>query len=86
MMAVRIDGPLIANPRRHYSASQHRRQHPIRRLVSIHERLDVDDDLVAHIDAALNGGRTGVWQQHHLAGAREPYELRVDRRLVLEHV
>ena len=65
---------------------QHRRQHPIRRPVAVHEGADVDDHLLAHVDAAFERGRAHMRQQHHLAGARELDQLRVHRRLVLEHV
>src|SRR5258707_139747 len=35
---------------------QHARQHAVRRLVVVEEGLDVDDHLLAHFDAALDGG------------------------------
>ena len=54
--------------------------------VAVHEGLDVDDDLLAHVDAAFERRRAHVRQQHDLAVARELDQLRVDRRLVLEHV
>ena len=36
--------------------------------------------------AAFQRGRAHMRQDHHLAGAREPDQLRIDRRLMLEHV
>jgi hypothetical protein len=55
----------------------------LRRLVAVGEGLDVDDDLLAHLDAALDRGRAHVRQQHHVVQLEQ---LRIDRRLVLEHV
>ncbi len=46
---------------------QRARQHAIRRLVAIQKRLHVNDDLLAHFDTALIGGRTHMRQQGHLA-------------------
>ena len=60
--------------------------HAVRRQVAIEKGLDVDDHLLAHVDAAFDRGRAHVRQQHDLALAREPRELGVDRGLVLEHV
>jgi hypothetical protein len=54
--------------------------------VAIHPGADVNDHLLAHVDAAFECRRAHVWQQHHLAGARELQQLRADCRLVLEHV
>src|SRR6476469_3015618 len=67
-------------------ALEHRGQDSIRRPVPVEERLDIDDDLLAHVDAALERGRTHMGEQHHLARASELDQLRVHRRLVLEHV
>src|SRR5215216_740251 len=47
--------------------SQHRGQHAVRRLVAIKKCPDVDDYLLAHVDAAFQRGRAHVRQQHHLA-------------------
>src|SRR5262249_39144691 len=65
---------------------QHRRQDAVGRPVPVQESSDVDDHLLAHVDAAFERGRAPMRQQHHLAHARELDELRIDRRLVLEHV
>jgi hypothetical protein len=54
--------------------------------MAVHEGLDVDDDLLAHIDAALVGRRAHMRQEHHLALAGELDEPRADRGLLLEHV
>ena len=52
----------------------------------VQEGLDVDDDLLAHVDAALERGRAHMRQQYHLTRAGELDQLGVDGRLVLEHV
>src|SRR5262252_4430152 len=57
--------------------------HAVGRVVTVEERLDVDDDLFAHVDAALDRRRAHVGQRHH-ALARQQF--RVDGGLVLEHV
>ena len=57
-----------SSPRMTTGHSQHRRQHAVGRAVAVHEGLDVDDDLLAHVDAAFDGGRTEMRQQHDLAG------------------
>jgi membrane protein len=44
-------------------------KYAIRRLVAVGEGLDVDDDLLAHVDAALERGRAHVRQQHHIAAS-----------------
>src|SRR6516165_3057774 len=67
-------------------ALQHRRQDAIRRPMAVQEGLDVDDDLLAHVDTALKRGRGQMRQQHDLAGARELDQLWIDGRLMLEHV
>src|SRR6478735_291189 len=67
-------------------ALEHRGQDSIRGPVPVEEGLDIDDDLLAHVDAALERGRTHMGEQHHLAGAGELDQLRVHRRLVFEHV
>ena len=51
--------------------SQHRRQDPIGRPMAVQKSPDVDDDLLAHVDATLERGRAEMRQQHDLAGARE---------------
>ena len=56
------------------------------RAVAVDEGLDVDDDLLAHVDAALVGRRAHMRQQHDLALPGELQEARIDRRLLLEHV
>src|ERR1700689_648745 len=66
--------------------SQHRRQDAVRRAVAVHEGLDVDDDLLAHVDAAFDRRRGQMRQQHDLAGAGELDELWAYRRLVLENI
>src|SRR5688572_4149591 len=45
---------LFATPLAVTSPSQHRRNDPVRRFVSVGEGLDVDDDLLAHVDAAFD--------------------------------
>src|SRR5262249_6993217 len=62
--------------------SKHRWQHPVGWLVAIEESADVDDDLLAHLDAALDRGRAHVGEHHDLAGARELEQLGIDRRRV----
>src|SRR2546425_65114 len=54
--------------------------------MSVEKRLDVDDDLLAHVDAPFHRRRAHMRQQHHLAHVRELDELGVYRRLVLEYV
>src|SRR5436190_8440147 len=66
--------------------SQHARQHAIWRLMVVEEGSDVDDHLLAHVDAAFDGGRAHMRQQRHLAGLAEPHQLWIDRRLVLVDV
>ena len=39
------------------SGLQHAWQHPVGRLVVVEEGADVDDHLLAHLDAAFDGGR-----------------------------
>ena len=56
--------------------SQHRRQHAVRRPMAVHEGADVDDHLLAHVDAAFDRRRAHVRQQHDLAVAGELDELR----------
>src|SRR5579872_5960592 len=65
---------------------EHAGQHAIRWLVIVEEGADVDDHLLAHLDAAFDGGRAHMRQQRHLAGLGEPHQFRADRRLVLEYV
>src|SRR5688572_26546593 len=50
----------VNTPRRPDAAdrSEHRRVHAVRWGVAVEEGLDVDDDLLAHIDAALERGGT----------------------------
>src|SRR5215469_13509613 len=67
-------------------ALQHRRQDAIRRPMAVEEGLDVDDDLLAHVDTALKRGRGQMRQQHDLAGACELDQLWIDGRLMFEHV
>ena len=43
--------------------SEHARQHAVRRLVIVEEGPDIDDHLLAHLDAALDGGRAHMRQQ-----------------------
>src|SRR5690606_19389853 len=62
------------------------RQHAVGRAVAVEEGADVDDDLLAHVDAALDGGRAHMRQDDDLALRRQLDELRVHGRLVLEHV
>src|SRR6266508_1774441 len=68
------------------ASSKHRGQDTVRRPVAIHEGLDVDDDLFAHVDAAFQRGRAHMRQQDNLALARQPQQPRIDRWLVIEHV
>src|SRR5580704_14814274 len=72
--------------RRRPLPSQHRRQHAVRRAVAVHEGPDVDDDLLAHVDAAFERRRTEMRQQHDLAGTGKLDEFRAHRRLVLEDI
>ena len=51
--------------------------------MAVDEGLDVDDDLLAHVDAAFDRRRAHVRQQHDIV---ELEQLGVDRRLVLEDV
>src|SRR5262249_56145208 len=53
------------------------------RRVAVEEGLDVDDNLLAHVDAALESGGAHMRQHHHLLAL---WQLRIDRRLVLEHI
>src|SRR5689334_21377204 len=62
---------------------KHRFQDAVGRLVAVGEGLDVDDDLLAHIDAAFDGGRAHMREQHDVV---ELQQLRIDRGLVLEDV
>src|SRR3954466_7302249 len=75
-----------SRPKTRGGALEHRGQDSIRRPVPVEEGLDIDDDLLAHVDAALERGRTHMGEQDHLARAGELDQLRVHRRLVLEHV
>src|SRR5579872_578860 len=65
---------------------EHAGQHAIRWLVIVEEGADVDDHLLAHLDAAFDGGRAHMRQQRHLAGPGEPHQLRVHRGLMLVDV
>src|SRR5579872_4583613 len=65
---------------------QHGRQNAIGRTMAVHEGLDVDDDLLAHVDAAFQRSRSHVRQQHDLAGFGKLDQSRIYRRFVLEHV
>ena len=47
---------------------QHRGQQPVGRMVAVHEGLDVDNDLLAHVDASLGGRRSHMRQKRDLAG------------------
>ncbi len=47
--------------------SEHSRQHAVGRPVAVHEGLDIDDHLLAHLVATLVGRRAHVRQQRHLA-------------------
>ena len=47
---------------------QHRGQQPVGRMVAVHEGLDVDDDLLAHVDAALDRRRSHMRQKRDLTG------------------
>lgn len=51
--------------------------------MAIDKCLDVDDDLLAHVDATLDGGRAHVGQQDHM-GQRQQFG--IDRRFVLENI
>ncbi len=62
------------------------RQHAVRRPVAVAVGADVDDHLLAHVDAAFDRRRSHVRQDDDLALAGELDELRIDRRLVLEDV
>src|SRR5277367_5038959 len=69
-----------------FRALQHARQHPVRRAVAIDEGLDVEDDLLAHIAAALVGGRAHVGQQGDLSRLCQCDQFVGNRRGVLEHI
>src|SRR5688572_16157621 len=75
--------PSPARTKRLITRSEHRRNDAVRRFVAIGEGLDVDDDLLAHVDAAFECARTHVRQQHDVG---QLLQLRIDRRLMLEHV
>src|SRR3984885_2128971 len=66
--------------------SQHRRQDAVRRPMAVHERVDVEDDLLAHIDTALERRRAEMRQQHDFSGPRELDQFWAHSRLVLENV
>ena len=57
---------LSCSRRRWNRCSEHRGNDAIRRLVAVGEGLDVDDHLLAHVDAAFDGGRAHMRQQHHI--------------------
>src|ERR1700686_529587 len=63
--------------------SKHRLEYAVGRAVSVGEGLDVDDHLLAHVDAALDSCRAHMRQQHDIV---ELEQLGADRRLMLEHV
>ena len=63
--------------------SEHRCENPVGRLVAVGEGLDVDQHLLAHVDAALERGRAHVRQQHHVV---EFEELGVHLRLVFVNI
>ncbi len=46
----------------HENALHDRGDDPVGRAVAVHEGLDVDDDLAAHLDAAFDGGRAHMGQ------------------------
>ena len=54
--------------------------------MAIHEGLDIDNDLLAHINAPFDRRRAGVRQQDDLTRAGELDQLWIDRRLMFEHV
>ena len=54
--------------------------------MGVEEGANVDDDLLAHLDAALDGGGPHMRQQHDLAGLGKADQPGVDCRFVLEHV
>jgi hypothetical protein len=47
--------------------------------VAVHEGADVDDHLLAHVDAALDRGRAHVRRQYDLAGVFEAADTRAAR-------
>src|SRR5680860_1641047 len=55
----------------------------VRRGVTVEAGLDVEDDLLAHVDAAFERGRAHMRQHHDLIALEQ---LRVRRRLMLENV
>src|SRR5690242_9586019 len=75
MTTKKIEGPERAR------SLKHRLQDAVRGLVAVDEGLDVDDDLLAHVEPAFQGGRAHMRQQHHIA---ELEQLRVYRGLMLE--
>ena len=66
--------------------SQHRGHDQVRRSVPVGEGLDVDDDLFAHLVAALDRGRAHVRQQHDLAFGGQLHQLWVGARRIFEHI
>ena len=73
-------------PARRTRRLQHRRQDPVGRSVAVHEGLDIDNDLVAHVDAPFDRGRSEMRQQNDFARARELDELGTDGGLVFENI
>src|SRR5690606_34116841 len=47
------------------------RQYAVGRAVPVDKSLDIDDDLITHIDAAFHGGRAHMRQQDDLAFFRK---------------
>src|SRR6187401_1318773 len=68
------------------AASEHAGQHAVRRLVVVEEGPDIDDHLLAHLDAAFDRGRAHVRQQRDLAGLGQPNQFWIDGGLMLVDV
>ena len=69
--STRLSGRSDARTVDAVSTSEHRRVHAVGRIVAVEEGLDVDDHLLAHVDAAFDRGRAHVRQRHDaVAGQR----------------
>jgi hypothetical protein len=74
---------LIVRPSGFLSTLEHRPEDPVGGAVAIGEGLDVDDDLFAHREAALDRRRAHMRQEHDIVEGPEAW---VDGRRVLEDV
>ncbi len=55
-------------------------QHPMRRLMPVDERADIDDHRLAHLEPRLERRRGHVRRQHHLVLPRQFQQPLADRR------